>query len=222
MFAQDPLFSDPSSLIPGVNYTILSTHASNTRISSVGSAPYVEPTTEQAKNNIRLLLDLAQQHSLHADFHLDYNLDISSEPLIWFLLDELQHMIRDGNWKCDKYVCIGHATRLTLFSEEEWQRLASTINDNALPVTFVGLPQSDVYMMGRNASPPPRGTLNVVQIADKYGLDIAMAVNNVQNAFTPQGPPDPLALCPLGVALFHAGTKDDCRTLVVSLNVNLI
>lgn len=43
-----------------------------------------------------------------------------------------------------------------------------------------------------------------------------MAVNNVGNAFTPQGPPDPLALCTLGVALFQAGAKADCYRLLVS------
>ncbi|KIP08912.1 hypothetical protein PHLGIDRAFT_116778, partial [Phlebiopsis gigantea 11061_1 CR5-6] len=40
------------------------------------------------------------------------------------------------------------------------------------------------------------------------------------NAFTPQGAPDPLALCPLGVALFHAGTRDATRALVESVTVH--
>ena len=216
VFAQDPLFSSPTSSGPGDNYRLLARAASSEDISSVGSAPYVEPTTDHAKSNIRLILDLAHKHCLHADFHLDYNLDATSEPLIWFLLSELRSRIHDGLWPKGKTVCVGHATRLTLFSPSEWMQLADTINRDELPVKLVGLPQSDTYMMGRALCPVPRGTLNVVRLADEYGIEAAMAVNNVSNAFTPHGPPDPLALCPLGVALFQAGTKAACATLLAS------
>jgi len=45
-------------------------------------------------------------------------------------------------------------------------------------------------------------------------------VNNVENAFTPQGPIDPLALCPLGVAVFQSGTRKDCQSLVEAITLN--
>ena len=70
-------------------------------------------------------------------------------------------------------------------------------------------------MMGRGLPGQPRATLNVPQLAKKYGVGVAMAVNNVENAFTPQGVIDPLALCPLGVAVFQDGTERGCCTLVV-------
>ena len=85
-----------------------------------------------------------------------------------------------------------------------------------LPVTLVGLPQSDMYMMGRQVRSPPRGTLNVCRLATEHGIEVAMGVNNVQNAFTPQGSVDPLGLCPLGVALFQGATDGDCVRLLVS------
>lgn len=164
-----------------------------------------------------MVLDLAFQYHRHADFHLDYNLDLSTEPLIWYLLDELLKRVTTGRWHDDSCICVGHATRLVLFTDDEWSRYNKLVHDNHLPVTLVGLPQSDLYMMGRDLEPAPRGTLNVVRSERKHGIQVAMAVNNVQNAFTPQGPPDPLALCSLGVAIFQAATPADCHCLVVRL-----
>lgn len=166
--------------------------------------------------NIRFLFDLACQRELHLDFHLDYNLDRSTQPLVWFVMDEITARITEGIWKPTQHLCIGHATRLTLWDAVEWQTFTQIINDRKLPVTLVGLPQSDVYMMGRHMPSPPRSTLNVPRLMRTHALRVAMAVNNVGNAFTPQGSADPLALCPLGVALFQAGTKEDCCILLVS------
>lgn len=174
------------------------------------------------RDNIVLILDLAHTHALHADFHLDYNLDASTEPLVWFVLRQLRERIKNGTWKRDRHVCVGHATRLTLWSDEEWSSYARIVAEDDLPITLVGLPQSDMYMMGRGMQPSPRCTLDPVRLGRDYGIRAAMAVNNVGNAFTPQGAPDPLALCPLGVALFQTGTKRGCATLVVRISSALL
>ncbi|THH30657.1 hypothetical protein EUX98_g3534 [Antrodiella citrinella] len=187
-------------------------------IEAIGSAPYVESNIDESRWNVQCIFDLAWDHKLHVDFHLDYNLDSSQTPLIWFVLGELQARIAAGKWDDRMHVCIGHATRLTMFSSEEWTKFTNIVKSAHLPVTLVGLPQSDLYMMGRSLEPIPRGTLNVVELERKYGVQVAMAVNNVGNAFTPQGPPDPLALCPLGVAIFQAGTTAASQALV-ALNV---
>jgi hypothetical protein len=114
-------------------------------------------------------------------------------------------------------ITIGHATRLQLFSPDEWRALADAIS--GLPITFVGLPQSDMYMQGRAFQDEPlgapRGTLRVPYLAQRYGIEIAMSVNNVDNAFTPQGSLDPLSLCSFGVGIFQAATPEDIRILTV-------
>ncbi|KAI0372165.1 Metallo-dependent hydrolase [Pilatotrama ljubarskyi] len=220
VFAQDPFFASPVDDRPGLNYVLLQAATHRPGIEAVGSAPYVEPTIAHAKRNIELVLDLAVERGLHADFHLDYNLEPASEPLIWHVLDQLRARIQHGRWRPGAHVCVGHATRLTLFTQEEWARLRVAILDERLPVTLVGLPPSDLYMMGRNVEFAPRGTLNVPRLAEDHGLRVAMAVNNVENAFTPQGPVDPLSLCPLGVAIFQAGTKKDCRALLEAVTLN--
>lgn len=186
-------------------------------VGAIGSAPYVEPNESLMRLNIRHLFALAIDANVHLDFHLDYNVDSSKEALIWFVLEQLQGSIDSGKWPSGKRVSIGHATRLNLWDDLVWKMFTQVIAEKNLPVSLIGLPQSDMYMMGRELSLPPRTTLNVCRLASRYNLKVAMAVNNIENAFTPQGPPDPLALCPLGVALFQAGTVKDCHTLLVSL-----
>ena len=165
-------------------------------------------------------MELAARTGLHADFHLDYNIDPDTEPLVWEVIREAK---RIGGWistdgESYRGITIGHATRLQLFTPDQWQGLKEAIGE--LPITLVGLPNSDMYMQGRGDTDkplgPPRSTLRVPYIARKYDLQIAMSVNNIENAFTPQGSVDPLALCTLGVALFQSATPRDIRTLIVS------
>lgn len=222
VFAQDPLYDDPSAAEPGFNYDILGRTSSYPEISVVGSAPYVEPTLHQAKANIKLILDLAKQYNLHADFHLDYNLDASTQPLVYDVIDCMKKIGWNEGGPARR-VTIGHGTRYSLFSEEEWLDLKQRIGD--LPISFVALPQSDLYMMGKtelnSARLAPRGTIPVPFATSRMGMDVAMSVNNVGNAFTPQGSVDPLGLCPLGVATYQDASEDTCQTLVVSYLSNL-
>ena len=201
---------------PGDNYTLLKDAAHSEGVAVVGSTPYVEPTISQSKQNIDLILDLADSIQCHADFHLDYNLDPASEPLIYYVIQQM-HKRRWTKSTINtsgviRTVTIGHATRLGLLTPIQWQDLKEEMAE--LPISIVGLPQSDVYMMGRHNH---GGTLPVVQLAKDHGVDISMSVNNVQNAFTPQGSVDPLGLCTLGVGIFQAGTPEDCRTLLVRI-----
>lgn len=183
----------------------------------VGSAPWVEPDRTHALKNIELILSLAEKHNLHADFHLDYNLDPDVAAMVWDVLKQM----RQRSWcrSSGKCVTIGHATRLGLFSQEEWAELKRAMD--VLPLEIVGLPQSDIYMMGRTdpsgkVSVPLSGrTLNAPQVYRDHGVRVALSVNNVENAFTPQGSLDPLTLASLGVALFQVGIEQDWRELLV-------
>ncbi|KAK7056825.1 hypothetical protein VNI00_002542 [Paramarasmius palmivorus] len=220
VFAQEGFFNRAEATEPGDNYQLLLQAIKREGVDVVGSAPYVEPSNEQAKKNIALVLEAARQNDLHVDFHLDYNLNPKSDPLIYDVISLA---------KCDwgearspkRGIAIGHATRLAILSPEEWRDLINSIGD--LPITFVALPNSDMYMQGREATDmplgPPRSTLRVPYLAKQYGLEIAMSVNNVENAFTPQGSVDPLSLCTFGVAIFQSATNKDVRTLLKSVTV---
>jgi hypothetical protein len=55
--------------------------------------------------------------------------------------------------------------------------------------------------------PRYRGTLHVPELIQKYKLNAAISINNVGNAFTPQGNCDPLSTASLGVGLYSSGTR---------------
>ncbi|KAL1877644.1 hypothetical protein Plec18167_004608 [Paecilomyces lecythidis] len=214
-FAQDPIFSGPHR---DENRRLMETAIRKPEVEVIGTTPYVEATISDAKQNIEWAIDRAIELGKHLDFHLDYNLDGDKEALIWHVVST----IHAKGWTTKapgKRVMLGHCTRLTLFSDEEWTRLASLIQDYGLPISFVGLPTSDIYMASPpdvSASPPqvkPRGTLHVPDMIRKYGLDAVIGVNNVGNAFTPWGGPDPLSLACLGVGIYQRGTQADAELL---------
>ena len=213
-FAQDPIFSGPSA---EENRRLFETACSNEEVEAIGSTPYVEDSDFHSKENLEWTAKLAQRLNKHLDFHLDYNLDIDKPVMARHVIE----LAIDLDWrkaKTDKTIVLGHCTRLTLFSREEWQDLSHTIQRNDLPISFVGLPTSDLFIQGK---PPnhsgggerPRGTLQIPQMIQQYGLKGAISINNVGNAFTPQGSCDPLALATLGVGVYQAGTVADVQCL---------
>ncbi|EXJ88052.1 hypothetical protein A1O1_04979 [Capronia coronata CBS 617.96] len=241
-FAQDPIFSTAHG---EENRRILVAGLDRYRaeIEVLGTTPYVEQTAEASLRNIRWAIDTALERSLHLDFHLDYNLDVGRAVMVWDVL----RLLREAGWKKEerraqtdrrrgrdgKTVVLGHCSRLTLCSEGEMVELAKEIKESGLPVALVGLPTSDLFMMGRpvqleeaqpqpQIQPPspitsnahrPRGTLQIVDMIRHLGLSACLSVNNVGNAFTPWGTGDPLSLASLGVGIYQAGTDDDAKIL---------
>jgi hypothetical protein len=178
----------------------------------LGSTPYVENNEEKEKLNVEWIVRLALKAGKYLDMHLDYHLDEDKEPMIWSVLNT----IKNEKWigRGGKKITLGHCTRLTYFKSADWERLAREIGQHS--VAFVGLPTSDLFMMRTDSR--YRGTLHVPEMIEKYGLQAAIGVNNVGNAFTPQGNCDPLTVASLGVGLYSAGTKDDADLLYVCLN----
>ncbi|KAF2130454.1 cytosine deaminase protein-like protein [Dothidotthia symphoricarpi CBS 119687] len=204
-FAQLPIFSGQDE---GAEVRkLMTTAASYENVEVLGSTPYVEENDTKAKENIRWISALALKHQKHLDLHLDYFLEEEKQPLVWDAL----RIVKEQRWleKGGKQITLGHCTRLTRFRKEEWLRLKQDIGE--LPVSFVGLPTSDLFMMRTTEN--VRGTLPIVELINEYDLNGAIAVNNVGNAFTPQGNCDPLSIASLGVGLYQAGTKKDAELL---------
>ncbi|RAK71320.1 putative zinc metallopeptidase [Aspergillus fijiensis CBS 313.89] len=211
-FAQDPIFSGEHG---EENRRLMEEAIRWPQVDVIGTTPYVESTVEAAKRNIEWAVERGLEYGKHVDFHLDYNLDPATEALVWFVLRTL----REKGWSAQstpKRVMLGHCTRLTLFTHDEWTRLAKEIKDHDLPVSFVGLPTSDLYMASspnRGSADQPRGTLPVVDMIEKHKLDAVIGINNVGNAFTPWGSEDPLLLACLGVGIYQAGTQAHAELL---------
>ena len=219
VFAQDPIFSYENKDMT----SMLSKALSKPGVEVLGSTPYVEKGQEALVRNIEWIVGTALKYQLHLDFHIDYNLDPQKEPTIWFALDSL----RRNEWpsrpssKALRTIIFGHCTRLTLFDDESWRKLKQAIGD--LPVSFVGLPTSDLFMIGRpnkntGGSNRARGTLQVLEMIEKYEFNAAIGINNVGNAFTPQGNCDPLSLASLGVGIYQGGTTQNAEVIFVCTN----
>jgi cytosine/adenosine deaminase-related metal-dependent hydrolase len=219
VFAQDPIFSYEDGGEAMIR--LLKEAVGKPGVEALGSTPYVETgdILMQIKN-MEFAIRTAKEYKLHLDFHIDYNLDPSKESSILHAIG-LFHSI---GWPSNpaspdfRTIVFGHCTRLTLFDEEDWLDLRRKIQN--LPVSFVGLPTSDMFMMGRPAASSGggqrfRGTLQVPQMIQKYGLNAAIGINNVGNAFTPHGSCDPLSLASFGVGVYQAGTKVDADILLV-------
>ncbi|KAH7396615.1 hypothetical protein DE146DRAFT_678363 [Phaeosphaeria sp. MPI-PUGE-AT-0046c] len=204
-FAQLPLFSGTDEGAEARELMI--TAAAEQDVEVLGSTPYVEDDESKSKDNARWIAELALKHGKHLDLHLDYFLEEDKQPLVWDVLK----ILKQASWPetGGQQVTLGHCTRLTRFRKDDWLRLREKIGE--LPVSFVGLPTSDLFMM--RTSEGLRGTLPIVELIREYGLNAAISINNVGNAFTPQGNCDPLSLAQLAVGLYQAGTKIDAELL---------
>ena len=181
--------------------------AQRAEVDVVGSTPYVETTREAMKRNVEWTIDLALSCQKHIDFHLDYNLDPDNEPLVWHVIKTLK--AKDWTTRTSKTIVLGHCTRSCLFSPDEWRKVRHEID--TLPVSFVGLPTSDLFMM--RTENQTRGTLPIPSLIKDYNINAAIGINNIGNAFTPQGCCDPLSIASMGVGVYQAGTVRDAEIL---------
>lgn len=215
-FAQEPICSGTQG---AANRELMEAAVFNEHVSVLGTTPYVESDEENVKKNIDWATTMAADRGVHLDFHLDYNLDGSRNTCADLVAKQLESMtLYQRNRPSSKKltVVLSHCTRLTLHSEPDWQALSQRVQN--LELYFVGLPTSDLYMMGKphnheGGGERVRGTLQIPQMIQKYGIQGAIAINNVGNAFTPYGSCDPLSIASMGVGLYHAGTKQDARLL---------
>lgn len=226
-FAQDPIFSGPHA--EANRSTMLSALAEfSSHIEALGTTPYVETDRSAETQNMEWTITTALRHGLHLDFHCDYSLSVGPERLQARLAVDLlkKHgwaRLADGDGDGDgeaKTIVLGHCTGLTAVSDAQLRELAAAVRDSLLPIHFVGLPTSDLFMMGRPSpgdgqqkQARPRGTLMVPSLIKHLGLRACVGANNVGNPFTPYGSGDPLQLASWGVGIYQAGTADDAELL---------
>lgn len=161
----------------------------------VGSAPYVDPDPEQ---NIRVIFDIAKEFDCDVDFHLDF-LDDDAPLLLPFVLKETCRRGWQGR------VCLGHLTKLARLPPEALESVAVDIRKAG--VSVLALPASDLYMMSRkDTHNVRRGVAPIHQLAD-LGVVTGIAVNNIQNLFTPFGDGDVLKICTLLAQVLQLGTS---------------
>lgn len=216
VFAQEPVLSRGNNYPEGT--ALIEEALRREGVDVLGSTPYVEKNELLVRANVDWAVSTALKNGKHLDLHIDYNLNPKASPMIDYVIE----VAKARNWiqnSCGKTIVLGHCTRLTLCSAEEWHSIRTCVAD--LPISFIGLPTSDLYMMGKpdekdGSGQRVRGTLQVPEMIENYDLNGAIGVNNVGNAFTPNGNCDPMSLASMGVGLYQAGTKRDTELLYVS------
>ncbi|KAI8950176.1 hypothetical protein F4801DRAFT_356759 [Xylaria longipes] len=222
-FAQDPICSTAKG---GENRTVIENALAEFAgsVGALGTTPYVEASREASLWNIEWAITTALKHHLHLDFHLDYTLEPPSslpsrKPLTYSVLDLLgRHKWAQIVGK-SKTIALGHCSQLSMLDDDEHKALAEAVIASKLPIHFVGLPTSDIFMMGRptcdskSSHNRPRGTIHVPSMIRDFGLSACLGVNNVGNAFTPYGTGDPLQLASWAVGLYQVGTAKEAELL---------
>ncbi|RWA07312.1 hypothetical protein EKO27_g7793 [Xylaria grammica] len=222
-FAQDPIFSTTHG---EANRAIID-HALAEfagSIGALGTTPYVETSREASLSNIQWAIARALTHNLHLDFHLDYTLESpSSQPTQRPLTYSVVELLQEHKWAQiadrSQTIVLGHCTQLSMLENDELTTLSEVITASKLPIYFVGLPTSDIFMMGRPGLDSrashnrPRGTMHVPSMIRELGLSGCLGVNNVGNAFTPFGTGDPLQLASWAVGIYQVGTVKDAELL---------
>ena len=166
---------------------------------AVGGVPYNDT---DAVAHIALVFDLAREFDRDADFHLDF----ADDPDHLHITSVADEAIRRG-WQ--GRVCVGHETELGALDPEALAPIAARMRDAGISV--LSLPATDLYLMGRKDARNPRRGLTPVARLLRAGVNVAVATNNVQNAFTPFGDADLLRVANLLANAAHLGSVDGLR-----------
>ena len=206
-FAQNPIFTGDDA---AEGRMLVEQALQTPGVDVLGTTPYVEDENDGADlRNIEWAFDMAIRYRKHLDFHLDYHLNRSKQPRVFYVLRTAEdRSFYDLNGKT---LMLGHCTRITSMTDDELRTLCQRTKNR--PVYFVGLPTSDLYMMDRGGERAcedtlsrRRGTLPITILRNDYELNVVLGINNVGNAFTPHGSCDPMHLASMGVGLYQDGT----------------
>jgi len=166
---------------------------------AVGGVPYNDT---DASAHMDLVFDLAREFDRDVDFHLDF----ADDPDHLHITYVAEQAIARG-WQ--GRVCVGHETELGALDPPALAPIAAKIRDAGISV--LSLPATDLYLMGRKDARNPRRGLTPVARLLQAGVNVAVATNNVQNAFTPFGDADLLRIANLLANAAHLGSVDGLR-----------
>lgn len=141
----------------------------------LGGCPY---TDSDPFAQIRILFEMAGEHDVDLDFHLDFDLDPG-----WRHLDEIARQATAFGWQ--GRVTVGHVTKLSAIPRAGLAEVADLMREAGIALTV--LPSTDLFLMGRDHDHlVPRGVAPA-HVFLQHGVRCTVATNNVLNPFTPYG-----------------------------------
>lgn len=156
---------------------------------AVGGAPSLD---DDPVGSWERLARIADDHGVPLDLHVDETLD----PGV-FLLDRIA---RDAPGLRIP-LTVGHVVSLAAQPPRARRETAERLADAGVAV--VTLPQTNLYLQGRDGAPlAPRG-LTALDDLDRAGVTVAAGADNVGDPFNPTGRIDPLETASLLVTAGH-------------------
>lgn len=174
----------------------------------VGGCPYSEADVADARAHVDLVLDLAVEHGVPADLHLDLADDTADAR---FALAE--HVARATIARgLQGRVSIGHATTLASLQGPTRGRVLAALAEAR--ITVVLLPATDLFLAGRADEANVRRGVAPLRALWEEGVPTALSSNNIRNAFTPTGTADPLDMALLLGRVSHLSADADFDRLI--------
>jgi cytosine/creatinine deaminase len=160
----------------------------------LGGCPHLSDDPAAA---VERALRLAGEFGVPLDLHADENLDPSSRDLKLLAAAVRQRALTES----EQRVTASHCVSLGTVTEAEAARIAK--ETAAAGIGVVALPQTNLYLQGRDRpAPVPRGLTAVRALLDA-GVALGAGGDNVRDPFNPVGRCDPLETASLLVTAGH-------------------
>lgn len=168
----------------------------------VGGIPYAD---DSAADHLDLVFAAAERTGLPIDLHIDF----SDDPAQLDVVAAAERTIAAG---MQGRVTVGHMTSLGSVPPDQARQVADLLAKAQISV--VALPGTDAFLNGRGDDHAPRRGLTPVRLLLEAGVNVAVATNNVQNAFTPFGRGRVLDAALLLATLCHFGSAAEAATVI--------
>lgn len=193
----------------GANRRALALDAIAAGVDVVGGCPHLDPDPSGA---VEYLLSLAVEHNLPLDLHADENLRSDSSDL-----EHLVDIVLSQN--IVHRINASHCVSLSVKPETDIRRIADKVA--AAGVTVTTLPQTNLFLQGRNAiSDAPRAITPVNALLDA-GVVVAGGADNLQDPFNLMGRGDPLEIASLLVIASHT-TPETAHRMITRSASNVV
>ncbi len=155
----------------------------------VGGVPYNDLDAER---HLDVVFGLASEFGCGVDLHLDFSDDPEDRGI-----ESVARRTMEAGLK--GRVAVGHLTSLGSMDDDTASRIIDSIVEAG--ITVMPLPATDFFLNGHGPKAPRHRGLTRVKDLLRAGANVAVASNNIRNAFTPSGNGD---LLEIGLLLAHA------------------
>ncbi len=162
---------------------------------AIGGAPAL---SQDPKQSINACFDLSEATGCAIDLHIDETEDPRS-PCLEHLADEVLRRRWQGE------VCASHCCSLAFVQHADRDRIIGKVAEAGIAV--VALPACNLFLMGRNQHPAPRG-IAPANALRQAGVNLCVGTDNVQDPFHALGDYDPLANAALLFTAAHFGGRE--------------